>query len=164
MPTVPIDPLICLLSEMHKSTKHSGIAGRYQNIEFLGPLFHHFNLKTQISSHFIRPTADTIFWVMRFMWKCAKIQISHLYLAWVAMVFEKWPPYVLIKIEWRAIQIPKFVLWIVPGFCKVPFPPFNYHFQKYIHMCKTTKKPCKAIYIKPFRNLGLWVKIPKEGR
>ena len=40
---------------------HSGIAGRYQNTELLGPLFHYFDLIIPSPSHFTRLTADTIF-------------------------------------------------------------------------------------------------------
>ena len=51
---------------------HSGIAGRYPNLELLGSLFHYFDLKTLILNNFISLAADIIFWVMKSLWKYCK--------------------------------------------------------------------------------------------
>ena len=53
--------LIHLVYIFNKFVYHSGIAGRYQNLELLGPLFHYFDLKTLILNNFISLAADIIF-------------------------------------------------------------------------------------------------------
>ena len=117
--------------------KHSGIAGRYHNIELLGALFHHFDLKTLILGNFISLAADTIFWVMRSMWKCVKKQISHQHIAWVAKVFERWTSYILEMVNGGLFKFQKYVH---RGSSKISFPLFIYHSLQCIHKFIVKKK------------------------
>ena len=140
---------------------HCGIARRYQNIELLGALFHHLDLKTFILVNFISLAADIIFWVMRSMWKCAKKQISHLHIAWVAKVFERWTSYILEMVNGGLFKFQKYVHG---GSSKIPFPLFIYHSLQCIHKFIVKRKNTKYVTGRHIRNLGSLIKKSRKGR
>ena len=125
-------------------TSHSGIAGRYKNIEVLGALFHNIDFKTLILSNSLSLAADIIFWVMRPMWKCAKKQISHLHIAWVAKVFERWTSYILEMVNGGLFKFQKYVHGGSSKFPKDSLPPFYISFFTVYSQIYSKKKEYKV--------------------
>ena len=133
----------CLQFKLKMVSLHSGIAGKYQNVELLGDLFNYFDLKTLILSNFLSLAADIIFWVMRSMWKCAKKQISHLHIAWVAKVFERWTSYISEMVYGGLFKFQKYVHG---GSSKFPFPLFSISFFTLYSQLYSKKERIQSMY------------------
>ena len=144
--------------------RHSGIAGIYQNLELLGDLFNYFDLKTLILCNFLSLAADIIFWVMRSMWKCAKKQISHLYTAWVANIFERWNSYISVMGEGGIFKFQNNVHGVVTSTPKILFPLFIYLSLQYFHKFIVKRKNIKYVAGRHIMKLGPLIEINLAGK